>query len=574
MVCTTSVAVLLILVITLVTCQDCRCIPGDSCWPSSSDWALLNQTVQGRLIATVPLASPCHEPFYGEAECAVLKQDWPYAQAHIPSSSSVLAPLAQNQSCDPFTPPESPCRLGNYPAYAVNASDANDVAATLRFARERNIRLIIKSTGHDLLGKSSGAGSLSIWMHSFQNITFVESYQGNNTYNEYHGPAARIEPGVLTYQAIEAAQEVGLRVVSGTCTTVALGGGYIQGGGHSILSSEYGLAADNVLEWDIVTAEGQRLTATPFQNDEIYWALSGGGPGVFAVVLSVTVKAFSDGVLVGAGLTFNMTSAPSEDAFWSAIEAFHTSMPTWLQQNATVGYVLAGGILTVQPVTLPSESVDVASNLIAPLLSTLTALEIPYTYNITAFPTFLDLYSTYYGPLPYGPYGASEIQVSRLLPYSTIMDKGETNALMEVYRNITALDSSLWIVGTALSLPRTPSAAPSNAVLPAWRDAAIHQMIVAIWDWEIEWQANLKKQDILINKALPMLQQLSPGSGTYMNEGNSDQADWKDAFYGDNYERLKKIKEKWDPSSVFYTHTGVGSEDWGLDVEGRLCKIE
>ncbi|KAI0853139.1 FAD binding domain-containing protein [Daldinia vernicosa] len=560
-----------IITATIARCQQCRCIPGDPCWPSLSDWAAFNETVEGRLITTIPLASLCHEPFYDEVKCTTLKQDWPYAQTHIPSSSSVLAPLAQNQSCDPFTPPESACRLGNYPAYAVNASNADHVAATLRFAREQNIRLIIKSTGHDLLGKSSGAGSLSIWMRSFQNLTITENYYGSNTYNEYHGPAIQIEPGVLTYQALEAAQKAGLRVVSGTCTTVAIGAGYVQGGGHSILSSKYGLAADNVLEWDVMTADGQRITATPFLNSDLYWALSGGGPGVFAVVLSVTVKAFPDGTVVGAGVTFNLTSAPSEDAFWSAVESLHASMPAWLEQNATASYVIAGGILTLQPLTLPDGSVDKARDLIQPLLSNLTSLKIPYTYNITSFPTFLDLYTTYYGPLPYGPYGASEVQVSRLLPYSIITDSHKTKTLVDTHRNITALDSSFWIVGTALSLPQIPSAAPSNAVLPAWRDAAIHQMIVSIWDWEVQWQTNLQKQNILVNTVLPTLRDLSPGSGTYMNEGNSDQVDWKEAFYGVNYKRLEDIKEKWDPTDVFYAHTGVGSSDWGLDHEGRLC---
>lgn len=55
----------------------------------------------------------------------------------------------QNQSCDPFTPASRPCLLGNYAAYSINVSNVDDVRAGIRFAEEKNIRLVIKSTGHE-----------------------------------------------------------------------------------------------------------------------------------------------------------------------------------------------------------------------------------------------------------------------------------------------------------------------------------------------------------------------------------------------------------------------------------------
>ncbi|RYP44074.1 hypothetical protein DL768_009433 [Monosporascus sp. mg162] len=490
------------------------------------------------------------------------------------SSSSFVSPLAQNRSCDPFTPKESECRLGNYPAYVVNASTADDVSAAVHFARLHNVRLIIKSTGHDLLGRSSGAASLSIWMHFFRNLTIIESYSGANSFDNYHGPAVSIGPGLLAYEVFEAAQKQGLRVLGGTCPTVGIGGGYTSGGGHSLLSSKYGLSADNVLEWDVITASGHRVTATPSQNPDLYWALSGGGTGVFAVILGVTVKAFPDGIVSAAGITFNITSSPSGDAFWSAMEALHSSTPAWLDQNATAAYVLAGGTLSLQPLTLPDQSADAVRALIEPFLATLATLNIPYTLNITTFPSFLDLYSVYYGPLPYGLPSSSVIQTSRLLPRSVLTSEKERCALMDAQRHIASLaGGSFWIVGTALALPHTPSAAPSNAVLPAWRDASVHQMIVGQWDWNATWTTNLLKQETLLSDVLPALVNLSPGSGTYMSEGNPAQADWKEAFYGENYERLLDIKKKWDPEGVFFAHAGVGSHGWRIDEEGRLCTL-
>jgi hypothetical protein len=54
----------------------CKCFPGDACWPSSGDWDSLNQTVSGRLIATVPLAQACHDPNYDPVRCEALRDGW------------------------------------------------------------------------------------------------------------------------------------------------------------------------------------------------------------------------------------------------------------------------------------------------------------------------------------------------------------------------------------------------------------------------------------------------------------------------------------------------------------------
>jgi len=54
----------------------CKCFPGDACWPSASAWNTLNETVGGRLIATVPLAQACHDPNYDSARCQSLRDGW------------------------------------------------------------------------------------------------------------------------------------------------------------------------------------------------------------------------------------------------------------------------------------------------------------------------------------------------------------------------------------------------------------------------------------------------------------------------------------------------------------------
>lgn len=58
---------------------NCKCFPGDACWPTDSQWSLFNETVNGRLIKTVPLGSPCHNPTYDAVRCEQLKKQWKLA---------------------------------------------------------------------------------------------------------------------------------------------------------------------------------------------------------------------------------------------------------------------------------------------------------------------------------------------------------------------------------------------------------------------------------------------------------------------------------------------------------------
>lgn len=60
--------------------DDCRCLPGDDCWPADDVWDTLNSTVDGRLVKTVPLGSPCHDPNYDADTCDVLKEQWKLPQ--------------------------------------------------------------------------------------------------------------------------------------------------------------------------------------------------------------------------------------------------------------------------------------------------------------------------------------------------------------------------------------------------------------------------------------------------------------------------------------------------------------
>jgi FAD/FMN-containing dehydrogenase len=163
-------------------------------------------------------------------------------------------------------------------------SNVAQIQLSVNLARSLNIRLVVKNTGHDFNGKSAGAGALSIWTHYLKGIQFIPAYKDKS--GSYTGPAFKAGSGVVAKELYAAVKAKGLTVVGGEGQTVGVLGGFIQGGGHSPLSSIYGIAADSVLAMEVVTPDGRFVTASADTNPDLFWALRGGGGLTFGVVTS------------------------------------------------------------------------------------------------------------------------------------------------------------------------------------------------------------------------------------------------------------------------------------------------
>lgn len=365
--------------------SQCRCFPGDKCWPTTSEWAAFNETIGGRLVATVPIASVCHyDNFtgYNDEKCAELKAAWEYPETHYLSSSSPMASWFANNSCNPYTSPASQCVIGTHVRFAVNATGVADYQATLSFAAKRNIRLVIRNTGHDYFGKSTGAGALELWTHYLKQIEVLSNYSSA----AYKGAALKLGAGVQAFEAYEAADATGLAVVGGDCDTVGIAGGYTQGGGLGPLSSTFGLGADQVLEWEVVTSTGRHITASPTEHDDLYWALSGGGGGTYAAVLSMTVRAYPTMKVASANLTFSSTGV-SYDSFTQVVETFLTSLPSLAEVGTWSSFYIIDGVFELVPAFGPNIDVAELHELLAPTLAALNQTGIPYRETPSPPPT-------------------------------------------------------------------------------------------------------------------------------------------------------------------------------------------
>lgn len=123
-----------------------------------------------------------------------------------------MSPLFTGLSCLPTSDPTfGNCTQGTYPIYVVNARSVWDVQSAVNFARNLNLRLVVKNTGHDFAGKATGRGSLSIRTHLFDDILFISKY----TTSTYSGPAFKVGSGVQGRDLYKVAGQYGYAVVGG-----------------------------------------------------------------------------------------------------------------------------------------------------------------------------------------------------------------------------------------------------------------------------------------------------------------------------------------------------------------------
>ncbi|KAL1897531.1 hypothetical protein Cpir12675_002319 [Ceratocystis pirilliformis] len=353
-----------------------------------------------------------------------------------------MAPFFASQSCDPFTDRTLPCTLGNYVQYSVDVRYASDIEAALNF-----------------LGRSIGAGALGLWMHNLKSMSIVGWYEPS-----FSGTAIRIGTGVLGGEALEFASAHGRTVVMGECPTVGIVGGYTQGGSHIVLSPKFGLTADQVLEWDVVTFDRVRMKASRHQNENLFWALcgGGGGGGTYAVVLGMTVRSYPDVPI--AGFAMGMSSSQiCEDDWYSIIGSFNK--------------LVSNKSFTIASITLYDGTEEQIGAMVSPWIKQVESLGIIYTRASAISTNNYNHLDIWLGPLPGGSFKVYLYQVgSRLIDTDTI--KNHNDEFTSILRNIISRGAAA-AISAANAQPPEGASLEDTAVLLAWRSAAMHMNIVS-----------------------------------------------------------------------------------------------
>lgn len=419
------------------------------------------------------------------------------------------------------------------PAAIALCESAADVIACVRFARSNGLPLSVKAGGHQAAGKAVCDGGLVVDLSEMDGVRVDPETR-----------TARVEPGATLGQFDGEAQSFGLATTAGVHSGTGVAG-LTLGGGIGWLARSFGLASDNLVAADVVTADGELVYASEDEHPELFWALRGGG-GNFGIVTSFEFQLHPVGPEVLTAQLFHrleeaeqvlrayrdvMAEAPDELACYPMIlkvpplEGF----PTELHGRPALALVgcYSGPITDGEAAVAP-----------------LAAIGNPFVEVVAPMP-----YATFQSSFDAGaPDGARYYARAHLLPE---LSDAAISALVDQVEELPGDFSMMFLESLGGAIARKPADAT------AWphRDAAYGFAVQAGWtdpaddDAEIAWVRRVHEA-------------MTPHAtgGVYVNYLDGDEADRVTDAYGDHYRRLARIKQEWDPDNLFRANHNITPE--------------
>lgn len=565
--------------------------PSDADWPSPAAWKRLHDEVGGRLIPVeFPLASCIHD-VEGEA-CKNLLGNIknPYYIGDQPGLTQTLGWVDAW-----FTKPS---------VYAIAAENGRHIAAAVNFARENELRLVVKGGGHSYLGTSNAPDSLLVWTRHMHDITMHEKFVPQGCAGK-HAPqrAMTCGSGAIWMQAYDTVTtKAGAYVQGGGCTTVGVAG-LVQSGGFGNFSKHYGTAAASLLEAEVVTADGKICIANACTNPDLFWALKGGGGGSFGVVSRLTLRVHELPEFLG-GAAFRI-KASSDDAFRRLLRRFVSFYSEQLFNHhwGESVYISPTNRLSVNMVShglSPQEGKQVWQ----PFLDWLARS--PAAYTIQGEPMIGSIPAPRWWDVEWRKDHTEKVFESDARPGASPNNVWWTGDAGQVAWTIYGYES-LWLPasllkddsqerlanalfagsryqGIELHFNKGLAGAPPEA-LEATRDTATNPAVLNAFALAIVAHgkggypgvpghepdvAAARQSREQIRRCMDELRAIAPHGGAYVSESNFFEKDWQHSYWGSNYARLASVKRQYDPTGLFFVHNGVGSEGWSTDGFTKL----
>ncbi|MCJ1397308.1 hypothetical protein MMC11_000500 [Xylographa trunciseda] len=535
-----------------------------------SAWVDLNISLGGRLSIGTPLALPCFSCYNGQAvhrdtvACDAIQENYSVSAfraeffgGFMNSQDEICASNSADQCVlDDISPFDSlpytngTCNQGSVSPYYLDLQEPKDAITAFQFSSDTGVKLTIKNSGHDYMGRNSLKGSLALWTRNMRDMSYNQTFipQGCSV-NTAAYDTITVGAGVNFDEVYKYAEGNNVTFIGAYADTVGVSGGFVQMGGHSVLSPVYGLGIDRVVQYKVVTPDGVFRTANECQNEDLFWALKGGGGGTFGVVFESTHRVEKVLSLAVASLNFNQT----ESNVLPFLQLLVDDTATWGKQGWG-GHLGPHNLINVTPLlSLPEAEASFK-----------TVFDYALSQNGTASMEVLSWYQFYekYVVPHQAPVGGGRVLVSRLIPTALFeTPQGRAKIMAYLHTMLDAGVSPYIPVTTPILFPYVPG---STSATPAWRNSVWELATSLTWTWN-STVAEKRAVVALAAKLTALAKQLAPDSGSYGNEADPWMADWQEDFWGANYARLLAIKHKYDPEGLLTCWKCVGFEEGGTE---------
>jgi FAD binding domain/Berberine and berberine like len=416
------------------------------------------------------------------------------------------------------------------PALIARPADSDGVARVVGFARDRDLELAVRGGGHNGAGLGTCDDGVVIDLSSIRGVEV-----------DPQARTVRVGGGATWGEVDRATGEHGLATPSGIISTTGVGG-LTLGGGLGHLTRSCGLAIDNLLEAEMVLANGERVRVSGDENPDLYWAIRGGG-GNFGVVTSFLFRLHEVGTIFGGPtfwpvelggevLTAYREFLPSAPRELNGFFAFATVPPAppfpeeiHLRKVCGVVWCYVGGE-------------EEAAKAMAPLLD---ATPEPLLHGVHAMP-HAALQSAFDGLYPPGDQWYWRADFVKDIPDEAVEIHAKFGAEMPTMKSTMHLYP---IDGAAHDV------APSDTAW-SYRDAQYGSVFAGV-DPDPANVASIRRWSIDYFEAL---HPYSAG-GAYVNMMMDEGQERVRASYRDNYDRLARIKATYDPDNLFHINQNV-----------------
>ncbi len=407
------------------------------------------------------------------------------------------------------------------PAMIAECAGTADVVAAVNFARDNGLAVAVRGGGHNVAGHATCDDGIVVDLSPMKNVT-VDT--GKRT--------ALAEGGATWHDYDAATQAHGLASPGGAISSTGIAG-LTLGGGFGWISRSYGLACDNLISAEVVTANGDVLTASTEQNTDLFWAIRGGG-GNFGVVTRFEYRLREVGELYAGMLLYPRDMATEFMRVWADWTA---GAPDEVSSMAAFLHT-PDGVPVIGAFVVYNGSKDEGERVVAPLRS----LGSPALDDINLKP-YTDVQQALDDGFPRG--------MRNYWKATYLADVGEVcqNILIEHASNAPTPVS---VVGLEHMLGGAVARVGADENAFGNRDAIYNLLILGRTDDAAgdgamrEWVRGLWKA----------VEPYSTG-GVYVNYMSSDEADRVGEAFGANHERLAKIKNLYDPENVFRLNQNI-----------------